>query len=93
MQGAAGDGHGLATDAHRQFVAVSGPFDVDQAIASQLPLPEHDVVWRRVTYPVLSDEALAESIREKVWSSVDLFSEQSDLLDEAIYRLCKKACS
>ena len=41
----------------------------------------------------LSDEALAESIREKVWSSVDLFSEQSDLLDEAIYRLCKKACS
>ena len=59
MQGAAGDGHGLATDAHRQFVAVSGPFDVDQAIASQLPLPEHDVVWRRVTYPVLSDEALA----------------------------------
>src|SRR5690606_2789308 len=43
MQGAAGDGHGLASDAHRQFVAVSGPFDMDQAVASHL-----DALLRKV---------------------------------------------
>ena len=43
MQGTAGDGHGVATDAHRQFVAVSGPFDVDQTIASHL-----DALLRKV---------------------------------------------
>lgn len=42
----------------RAQAQIDDPRDVDQAIAAQLPLPEHDVVWRRVTYPVLSDEAL-----------------------------------
>ena len=40
-----------------------------------------------------TDQELALAIREKVSRGVDVFSEQSDLLDEAIYRLCKKACS
>lgn len=37
----------------------------------------------------LSDADLARAILDKVWAKVSLFSEESDLLDEAIYRLKK----
>ena len=38
----------------------------------------------------MSDEQLADALIEKVWANMNCFTEEADLVDEAVNRLRKK---
>lgn len=42
---------------------------------------------RKREYRKMLDQEIAELIKEKIWSALDIFSEEADLIEEAIDRL------